>query len=367
MTSIAWSTHEVRNAHRNKVCRVYCPSPARICTRSGRAGELWNLVVLTPHLSRLQIFCLDWNCTGTQLATGSGDQSVKVWKLDAASNRSLSLESDLRSHGDSVMYLRFHPSEPDRLASTSGREKSLKFWDSRTSKNTATLSTPGTCAFESIVLQRPVSPPPASHSSHSGNNLYFAWSTDGNYIVVGNQRDVVCTVDVRKMSIVNQVEYKYQVNEPAFLRDRLLLGTGKHGSALEVLSWPGMETLSMHVGHTASVLSVSVDPTETLVATGGADALVCIWDASGEALVNIRSLYHMDNPIRAIAFSHDSRYMSMSGDDTCVYIEDLVSGVSQTIDLNLGVEETSWNPRRHVMAYPQNDAISLMFREKESA
>lgn len=262
---------------------------------------------------------------------------MKVWKLDAASNRSLTLESDLRSHSDSVMYLRFHPSEPEKLASTSGREKSLRFWDTRAAKNTATLSTPG-------------------------NNLYFAWSNDGNYIVVGNQKDVVCTVDVRKMSIINKIEYKYQVNEPAFLRDRLLLGTGKHGSALELVTFPQMELVGSYVGHTASVLSVAVDPAEQYVATGGGDALVCLWDARQDTLVNVKTFYHMDNPIRAISFSHDSRYMTMSGDDACLYIEDLVEDVSETIDLKTSVEESAWNPAKHVMAYPQNDSIYLFSR-----
>ena len=283
-----------------------------------------------------QIFCLDWNCTGSQLATGSSDQSVKVWKLDKASSRSLTLESDLRSHSDSVMYLRFHPSEPDKLASTSGREKSLKFWDTRAAKNTATLSTPG-------------------------NNLYFAWSHDGNYIVVGNQKDVVCTVDVRKMSIINQVEYKYQVNEPVFLRDQLLLGTGKHGSALEFVSFPQMEHIASFVGHTASVLSVAVDPSGRYVASGGGDALVCLWDAQEDALVNVKTFYHMENPIRAISFSHDSRYLTMSGDDACLYMEDLVDGLSETIDLKASVEESSWNPASRIMAYPQNDSLFLIY------
>jgi len=357
MTAAQWSNHEVRNAHRSKVrYRIVAAGPdeGEATTSSPRhppqALERGLTTTLhTPpltepqHNTTPQIFCLDWNCTGTQLATGSSDHSVKVWKLDAASNRSLSLESDLRSHGDSVMYLRWHPSEPDRLASTSGREKSLKFWDSRAGKNTATLSTPG-------------------------NNLYFAWSKDGNQIVVGNQKDVVCVVDVRKMSITGQVVFKYQVNEPAFLsHDRLLLGTGRHGSALEVVSFPEMEPLKHYVGHTASVLSVAVDPSQKYVATGGADALVCLWDARGESLVNIKTFYKMDSPIRAISFSHDSRYMSLSGDDPAVYIEDLVSGVSETVDLKLGVEETSWNPRlnqgRHMMAYPQGEAINLLFRD----
>ena len=29
----------------------------------------------------LQIFCLDWNCSGSYLASGSQDQAIKLWKI----------------------------------------------------------------------------------------------------------------------------------------------------------------------------------------------------------------------------------------------------------------------------------------------
>ena len=32
---------------------------------------------------RRKVYCLDWNCSGKKLATGSNDQSVRVWNIDA--------------------------------------------------------------------------------------------------------------------------------------------------------------------------------------------------------------------------------------------------------------------------------------------
>lgn len=72
-------------------------------------------------------------------------------------------DAELRGHADAVIYMRWHPSHPDKLATISG-EKCMRFWDVRTGKNTATLSTPG-------------------------NNLYLAWTPDGNYMAVGNSED----------------------------------------------------------------------------------------------------------------------------------------------------------------------------------
>lgn len=47
-----------------------------------------------------------------------------------------------------------------------------RFWDTRSSKNTATVSTPG-------------------------SNLYMAWSPDSHHVAVGNREDVVSIVDTR--------------------------------------------------------------------------------------------------------------------------------------------------------------------------
>lgn len=75
-------------------------------------------------------------------------------------------EAELRGHTESVMYMRWHPTHPDKLASISQQEKNVRFWDHRNGKNspTATLDTPG-------------------------QNLYLAWTNNGNYLAVGNKDD----------------------------------------------------------------------------------------------------------------------------------------------------------------------------------
>lgn len=154
------------------------------------------------------------------------------------------------------------------------------------------------------------------------------------------------------MSIINKVPHKYQVNELAFLESSqyLLQGTG-NGSALEKTSFPDMQVVNSYIGHTASVLSVAVDPSEKYIATGGADAIVCLW--STEDMICVRSYYNMENPIKAISFSHDSKYMSMTGEDTCVYVENIQTGESLgTIELQAGPDESCWSASNHILAYP---------------
>ena len=200
------------------------------------------------------------------------------------------------------MYIRWHSSHPDKLASTSSQEKCIRFWDTRAGKNTATLTTPG-------------------------HNLYLAWTGDGNYMAVGSKEDVVCTVDVRKMKVTQKQSYRYQVNELAFLASSQLLAqaTGNSGQ-VEVLRFPEMKQAGSLRGHTAAVLSLATDPAERFLATGGADAVACLWDARD--FICLRTYTKMDHPIRALAFSHDSRYLAMTGEDPCVFVEDVESGES---------------------------------------
>ena len=38
---------------------------------------------------RRKVYCLDWSCNGKKLATGSNDQTVRVWNIDAKHRVSL--------------------------------------------------------------------------------------------------------------------------------------------------------------------------------------------------------------------------------------------------------------------------------------
>lgn len=158
-------------AHRRKVRRL--------------KFTMWFLAYFWLWFQFIQVFCLGWNVDGTRLATGSQDQTIRIWKTDDHLSVRQQLifgipqlythpgafwwlqmrqEAELRGHTDAVVYMRWHPSHADKLASTASQEKSVRFWDQRVAKNTATVATPG-------------------------HNLYLAWTHDGNYIAVGNKDD----------------------------------------------------------------------------------------------------------------------------------------------------------------------------------
>ena len=52
-------------------------------------------------------------------------------------------------------------------------------------------------------------------------------------------------------------------------------------------------------GHTGTVFSVAVDKAARYVATGGADAVACLWDTKD--YICLRTYIKMDYPIRSLA------------------------------------------------------------------
>jgi THO complex subunit 3 len=167
---------------------------------------------------------------------------------------------------------------------------------------------------------------------------------------------VVSVVDVRKMKVVSKHSHKYQVNELAFAAGgRLLLQATGSGGEVEALRWPEMRRAGALRGHTAPVLSLGVDPKERYIASGGADAVTCLWDA--EDMICLRTFVTMDHPIRALAFSHDSRYLAMTGEDPRVFVEDVQGGHSMgSVALRGSPEDCAWHPKHHTLAYPVEGA-----------
>ncbi|EFN50708.1 hypothetical protein CHLNCDRAFT_142586 [Chlorella variabilis] len=281
----------------------------------------WKHKSVRAH--RRKVFTLGWNSEGKRLASGSVDQTVRITRVDDHCN--LKQESELRGHNDGVTYLKWHPTHPDKLASIAGQEKSVRFWDTRSSKNTATVSTPG-------------------------SNLYMAWSPDSHHVAVGNREDVVSIVDTRKMKVAHKYPYKFQVNEMAYTRDgkQLLMCTGQ--GDVEILSFPDMRKQRALKGHTAPVMSVALDRQQRFIATGGTDAVACLWDT--QDYICQRTYIAMDYPIRCLSFSHDSRYLSIAGEQAVLDVENVESGQSLgRLVLNAHPEDVAWNPRHHMLAY----------------
>lgn len=282
----------------------------------------WKYKVVRSH--RRKIFTLGWNVEGKRLASGSVDQTVRITRVD--DHCGVKNEAELRGHSDGVTNVSWHPSHPDKLASIAGSEKNMRFWDTRAGKNTATVTTPGA-------------------------NLYLSWSPDSHYVAVANREDVVSIIDARKMKVAHKYPFKYQVNDLAFSKDgsKLYICTGNAGGQVEVHSFPDMRRVNALMGHTAAVFALASDRQQRWLATGGADAVTCLWDT--QDFICQRTYIGMDYPVRSLSFSHDSRYLAIAGEQMVLDVENVETGESLgRLTLRYSPEDVAWNPRHLLLA-----------------
>ena len=84
-----------------------------------------STIVLSGHKDCVR--AVAWNVTGTRLASGSADKTIRVWNPDKPEVR---YSIQLNAHLQAVDQLSWDPTNPDHLASVSP-DKSVRFWDYR--------------------------------------------------------------------------------------------------------------------------------------------------------------------------------------------------------------------------------------------
>jgi len=272
-----------------------------------------------------KVHSVAWNCNGRKLASGSVDQTVRVWTpLDHGAARDI----ELKGHTDSVDQLCWDPTHPDTLC-TASVDRTIRIWDARGGKCTHCINT-------------------------SGENINVAWSPDGEYLAVGNKDDVVSIIDPRKYKIVKSHKFQYEVNEMGWNNtgEIFFLTTGL--GTVEVMKWvPATSELkplrTIHA-HTANTYCIEFDASNKYFAVGSADALVSLWDL--DEMVCVRSFGSLSWPIRTLSFSHDSQFIALASEDHIIDIANVETGVSVfQIACEAAMNAVAWHPKQMILAY----------------
>jgi THO complex subunit 3 len=277
-----------------------------------------------------EVHSLGWNMGGTRLASGSVDQTARIWSLEHGKH---SLE--LRGHTASVDQLAWDPTSPDRLA-TASADKSVRIWDVRAGANCVTTI----------------------HTS--GENINLSWSPDGQHIAVGNKDDLLTIIDARKYKIIKTTKFLFEVNEMTWNNsgEYFFLTTGL--GTVEVMRYPTLERVRTLSAHTANAYCIEFDPTGRYFAAGSADALVSLWDA--RELVCVRTFDRLEWPIRTLSFSHDGQLLASTSEDLMIDIAHVETGVQvHHITCRAAMNTVSWHPRMYILAYAGDEAFIKLF------
>jgi len=118
----------------------------------------------------------------------------------------------------------------------------------------------------------------------------------------------------------------------------------------ESKSKPLNEKVKVAKGHSANMYCIAFDLQGRHFATGGADAMVGIWDC--ENLICLRTVGRLDFPIRTLSISHDGRFVSYGSEDLFIDVADIESGDSVFyIPTEYATNCLVWHPKELILAY----------------
>jgi WD40 repeat protein len=287
----AWAVFDVTEARKYRL-QVRAGS---ILASEAKLIHLDELVpTLTGHSSGHTngVNCVAFNPDGTLLASGSNDQTIKLW--DVAATRE---KATLKGHAHWVLSLAFSPD--GTLLASGSHDKTVKLWDVKTGEDKATLK------------------------GHISGVNSVGFSPDGTLLASASQDGTIKLWDVKtghnKATLKGHTGW---VNSVAFSPDGTLASASQDGTIRlwDVKTGHARATLK---GHTGSVWCVALSPDGTLLASGSGsqDKTVKLWDVkTGQEKDTLKG--HVE-PVTCVAFSPDASLLASASQDGTIKLWDV--------------------------------------------
>ena len=286
-------------AHKDVVHSVLF-SPDGTLLASGSDDEtvkLWDVETHTnvTTLWHRDILSVAFSPDGKTLASGDNSSSgptVKLWDVETKQNIA-TLERQIGT----VTSVAFSPDGKTLASGLYGH--SVKLWDVETKQNIATL-VGDSWDSTSVVF----SPDSTLLASASGNKIKLwdvathtniatleedrhvditsvVFSPDGTLLASGNDRRTVKLWDVdTKQNIATLEGHADDVNSVAFSPDGTLLASGSDDDTVKLWDVETKENITTFEGYTGNVSSIAFSPNGMLLASGTGNGTVELWDIS---------------------------------------------------------------------------------------
>jgi WD40 repeat protein len=286
--SIILTTRLVQSDRRNNKLELQLAK--RIMSRTNKLPEIslpTTAAPLTGHSGT--VYSVAFHPMAPLLATGSDDETVKLWRLVTTPDNSsvdcvATLDSDKEGHSNSVRSVAFHPTAP--LLATGSADRTLKLWQ---------LSSDNLSATCVATLDR-------SNGGHSNFVRSVAFHPKAPLLATSSYDETV-----RLWRLVTTPDGLISSTTCVAILDR------RNG------------------GHNDLVLSVAFHPTAPLLATCSTDRTVKLWQLSSDnlsatcvATLDRRNGGHNDH-VRFVAFHPTAPLLATGSDDSTVKLWRLVT------------------------------------------
>jgi ABC-type oligopeptide transport system substrate-binding subunit len=250
-------------------------------------------MTLTGHTDGIP--CLAYSSDGTILASGSVDNSVKLW--DPATGKA----TDTLGHTSTVFSLCFTPNGKTLFAGDD--DTLIKVWDVTTGKSIATLQ------------------------GHNGWVKSLAITSNGNLLASGSGDKNIKLWDLSTGKNVATLNgHSAVVSSLAFSPNDKVLASASADQSIKLWDVASGKNFGTLNGHSDAVWCVAFSPDGKLLASASDDKTIKLWDTTNGK--NVNTLKGHTSKVNSVSFSADGKTLASASEDKSIKLWDVTTGTS---------------------------------------
>lgn len=251
--------------------------------------KLWNLatgeVIKTLTGDGSPIWSLDFSSSGSDLAAGSYYWRILEWNLETGETY-----IPLQQSG-AVWSVKISPDE--RLIASASSDQTVKIWDRQS----------GYILYDFL----------------DHNDIVYAvdWTSNGRTLVSASKDQTIKVFDVQTGTIrLTLTGHSDQVRSVSISADGNTLVSGSYDDTVKVWNLTTGKLIHTLTGHSGDVLSVDISPDNQLIVSGSKDQTIKIWKLQTGELLS--TLIGHNSEVYAVRFSPDGQTIGSGSKDKSV-------------------------------------------------